>query len=76
MAVKVIELLSKPDLPPTMTTRQMGQLLGKPWRSVSSNVLTPEFERAIGSLGWRYVRGKGRGGARFERTSPDQSQAA
>jgi hypothetical protein len=41
-----------------------------PWRTVSSNVLTEEFGRALDAIGWRYVPGKGRVGSRFERTQP------
>jgi len=76
LATKVIKLLSDPLLLPVLTTRQIAKLLGKPWRSVSTKVLTPDFERAARALGWRYVSVKGRGGSRFERTTPDQVQAA
>ncbi len=49
-----------------LSTKDLGKLLGKPWRSISTNVLTTEFKRAIGALGWTYVPGKGRKGSRFE----------
>lgn len=75
-ANSVFALLGKPNMPSALTTRQLGTLLGKPWRSISSNVLTPEFEKAIGSLGWCYVPGKGRSGSRFERITLMATRAA
>jgi hypothetical protein len=73
---KVIDQLSKYDAE-ACTTRHLGQLLGKPWRELSSNLMRhPNFMDALGTLGWRYVTGKGRGGSRFERIRPDLSQAA
>ena len=72
----VIKVLSDAQLPNTVTTKQIGKLIRKPWRSVSSNVLTPELKKAIATLGWHYVPGKGRAGSRFERTLTDQAQAA
>lgn len=72
----IIKLLSNPELPPVLTTRQIGTLSGKPWRSVSSNVVTPEFREAIAALGWTYVPGRGRRQGRFVRTTPTQIQGA
>ncbi len=76
MADVVIKTLSNTQLPPVVTTKELGRLIGKPWRSVSSNALTPDFRRAIDALDWRYVPGKGRTGSRFESKTPDQAQAA
>jgi hypothetical protein len=75
-ADQVLKVLSNPELPPKLTTKELGALIGKPWRFMSTNVLTPEFERSIGSLGWRYVHRKGRGGCYFERTTPNYVLAA
>ena len=78
----VIEILSNPDLPPKLTTKDISRLIeaktGKrtPWRTVSSNVLTADFSRALEAIGWRYVPGRGRGGSHFERTQPIMIQAA
>jgi hypothetical protein len=78
----VIEILSNPDLPPKLTTKDIGRLIeaktGKrtPWRMVSSNVPTGDFSRALEAIGWRYVPGRGRGGSHFERTRPILIQAA
>lgn len=75
-ADQVLKALNNPELPPKLTTKELSALIRKPWRSVSANVLTPEFESAIGSLGWRYVHRKGRGGCYFERTTPEHALAA
>jgi hypothetical protein len=73
---KVLDQLSKYDAE-TFTTKHLGQLLRKPWRELSSNVLRqPNFTDALVTLGWCYVPGRGRGGSRFERIRPDLNQAA
>jgi hypothetical protein len=78
----LIQILSKLDLPTKLTTKDISRLMeaetGKrvPWRTVSSNVLTEDFGRALEAIGWRYVPGKGRGGSHFERIPPIQFQAA
>jgi hypothetical protein len=78
----LIQILSKPDLPTKLTTKDISRLMeietGKrvSWRTISSNVLTADFGRALEAIGWRYVPGKGRGGSHFERRPPIQSQAA
>lgn len=78
----LIEILSNPDLPSKLTSKEISKLIeaktGKrtPWRTVSSNVLTEEFGRALDAIGWRYVTGKGRGGSHFERTQQIITQAA
>jgi hypothetical protein len=59
-----------------VTTGELGELLGKSWRSVRYAVLTPEFFSALDGMGWRYVPSKGRGGGRFERTMPNEALAA
>jgi hypothetical protein len=72
-AHKVIEILNRPEIGETLTTKELGKLLGKPWRAITNKVLTPDFENALVSLGWRYVSGKGRNGSRFERVRPEHS---
>ena len=78
----LIQILSKADLPIKLTTKDISRLMeaetGKrvPWRTVSSNVLTEDFSRALEAIGWRYVPGKGRAGSHFERIPPIQFQAA
>jgi hypothetical protein len=69
LANRIIELLSNtPES--TVTTKVLGRLLGKAWRDVVGRILTPEFQRSILALGWRYVSLRGRLGSRFERTYP------
>jgi hypothetical protein len=76
-AHKVLELLCKPTLSKQITTKQIGRDLGKPWRELSSNLLKDEtFMQAVDGLGWRYVKGAGRGGSKFERMPSALSQAA
>jgi hypothetical protein len=78
----LIQILSEPDLPTKLTTKDISRLMeaetGKriPWRTMSSNVLTPDFGRALEAIGWRYVPGKGRGGSHFERILLNRPQAA
>jgi hypothetical protein len=57
----------------TLTSKALTRIIGRPWREVSRNVVTPDFLSTIAGLGWRYVSKRGRGGARFERavTSSD-----
>ena len=71
---KVIEYLSKHSLSSVITTKELQVDLRKPWRSVSSNVMTPEFERDLASLGWTYVAGLGRSGSRFVRTTTNPEE--
>jgi hypothetical protein len=50
-----------------LTSKDLSKLIGKPWRAVSRNVVTPEFLGILEARGWSYVATKGRAGARFER---------
>jgi hypothetical protein len=59
-----------------LLTSELAKELGKSWGKVSFAVLTPEFFRALGSLGWRYVSRKGRGGSYFERVVVQVALAA
>lgn len=60
----------------TISTTELGRLLGKDWRKVRFRVVTEEFLHAIGALGWRYVPGKGRRAGQFERLEPREAMAA
>jgi hypothetical protein len=53
-----------------VSTRDLPKIIGRPWREVSRNVVTPDFQNIIADMGWRYVSKRGRGGARFERVGP------
>ena len=73
---RVIETLSAHTGSTILTTAELSERLGRPWRSVSSNVLTPAFLGALEGLGWRYVSQRGRGGCRFERVVLNEAVAA
>jgi hypothetical protein len=75
LATKILTLLSSTK-EGVLSTKVLSKHLGKPWKDISSNVLTPEFLSSLVGLGWRYVSKKGRGGSRFEHTATDQTQAA
>jgi hypothetical protein len=61
---RVLSLLSNPDGTTTVSTAALD--LGKPWRKISKDVLTPTFKAALNTLGWDYVVRKGRA-AEFHR---------
>jgi hypothetical protein len=67
VADEILRILVNPDTPDRITGPEMGERLGAAWRSIS-NVMTPRFCEQLAATGWRYVRGRGRGGSRFERT--------
>jgi hypothetical protein len=74
IANRILELLTK-TAQQVLSVKEIEKLIGKPWRQISSDVLTPFFRKHIGALGWKYepVKGKvGRGkqGTRFERIAP------
>jgi len=74
-AHKVLTALSMTDADvASVKTKQLEGTIGKPWRTVSSNVLTEDFRTEMAALGWRYVTGKGRNGSSFERVV-EQRQA-
>jgi hypothetical protein len=66
LITRILGLLNKTEQR-DLTSKDIGKLIGRPWRAVSRNVLTPEFLGIIEARGWSYVSTKGRAGARFER---------
>jgi hypothetical protein len=67
-ADQLLETLSSPGLPDKLTAKELGKLMGVPWRRFSKDVMQrPEVKAAIENLGWRYVSGRGRNGSWFER---------
>jgi hypothetical protein len=72
---RVIATLSTSSVP-VVTTSELGDVLGKPWRQVRAAVLTPAFKSACEALRWRYAPGKGRLGGRFERVVASEAVAA
>jgi hypothetical protein len=72
---RILELLSK-TVERAVTAKEIQTLIGKPWRQVSSDVITPFFDKRVRALGWQYRPvtgkvGKGKLGTRFERIVPD-----
>lgn len=75
-ATKLYELLSRPGLPSSLSTKWIGQQLHKPWRDFGKNVMRRDIAlRTIANLGWHYVQGRGRGGSYFLRIT-DEGMAA
>jgi hypothetical protein len=74
--LRVLDILSKAGQPEVLTTNHIGQVLGKPWREISSNVVTDSTRKAFEGLGWKYVAKRGRGGSYFERIKADLSLVA
>src|SRR5262249_15951179 len=67
-ADKLLDILCRPGLPDTLTTKWIGQQIKTPWRNVSKHLMIIEpVQRAIAALGWRYASRKGRAGCTFER---------
>jgi hypothetical protein len=75
-AERVIKVLSNAELPPEITSLQLSKLLGRKWGTISTRVLTPEFDRSLLAVGWHYVPGRGRRVSLFRRTSMIQHKAA
>jgi hypothetical protein len=68
---KLLEILTEPDAPETISGNDIAQRLGaKTWSAVSTNLMTPNIRaQVLRNLAWDYVskRGPG-GGSRFVRT--------
>jgi hypothetical protein len=67
---KLLEVLSRPELPDPVSTKALGQMLGVAWAAVSGDIMGDETEEMLKALGWAYVRRKGPGGSWFQRTDP------
>jgi hypothetical protein len=72
---KVLEVLSRPELPDPLSTKELGQMLGVVWGDISGDVMGEETEQMLKALGWAYVSRKGRAGSTFERTDRGQRAA-
>ncbi|MDE2284326.1 MAG: hypothetical protein KGK33_06900 [Hyphomicrobiales bacterium] len=71
VATKILDYLNSTDATKILCA-DLTPIIGKPWRKISSNVLTEAFLESIGELGFRYVKvngkpKKGKLGTRFER---------
>ena len=51
----------------TVTQNEISKAVEKRWRAIAHYVMTPEFLSSIASLGWTYVKRRGRLGSYFER---------
>jgi hypothetical protein len=76
MIDKVLQRLNGETTRTVITTAEIGKLIDRDWRKVSSRMLTPAFLSALQGIGWRYVKRKGRGGCYFERLMPNVAPAA
>jgi hypothetical protein len=70
----LLEVLSNPELPNRLTTKELGERLNVKWADVSGDVISDETEKMLRALGWAYVSRRGRGGGWFEKT--DQGHRA
>jgi hypothetical protein len=78
MATKVLDLL-KATKEQALPAKELDRMLGKPWRKVSRDVITPFFKKHLAALGWEYEPvtgkvGRGKQGTRFERMVPMEHQ--
>jgi hypothetical protein len=76
-ADQLLTILSRPNLPDTLTTKRIGQQMKKPWREVGKHVMKiPEVQRAVENLGWEYKPVKGRTGGAFVKIGEEDDRAA
>jgi hypothetical protein len=78
IATKVLDLL-KATKEQALPAKELDRMLGKPWRKVSRDVITPFFKKHLAALGWEYKPvtgkvGRGKQGTRFERMVPMEHQ--
>jgi hypothetical protein len=70
-AQALIDLLSDPYQPNKITTKQISDHVGAPWREWGTAVRELDyFQKMVANLGWKYGSQAGRGGSWFERTDP------
>jgi hypothetical protein len=67
---KVLEVLTDPDVPDSISGDEMARRLGaEKWRAVSTNALTATVRKALPNIGWSYEAGRGpKGSSRFIKT--------
>jgi hypothetical protein len=68
----LLELLSDPDLPVQLSTKQVGERLGVVWGDISGRVINEETRVMLKALGWSYVSRRGPSGSVFRRLEPTQ----
>jgi hypothetical protein len=72
------EVLSRPDLPPRLPVREVGELMGIDWQKSGKHTTHHRsFEALIDRAGWSFERGTGRKGSWFVRknTTPTPGEA-
>jgi hypothetical protein len=69
---KLLEVLSRPELPDQLPTEAVGRTLGVKWAAISGDIMGDETEEMLKALGWVYVRRKGPRGSWFDRTDHRQ----
>jgi hypothetical protein len=60
-------VLSDPSLPHEIPAVDVGKFLGADWKNISSRLMSSNTNIMLNNIGWTYIRGKGRGGSRFQR---------
>jgi hypothetical protein len=61
----------------TLSSEEVGTLIGAEWRKVSGDLVKhPRFEAVVAKAGFRYVPGKGRRRSRFDRIEPPSAPIA
>jgi len=66
----LIEMLSAPRSTTIITTKEIGDRVGVPWRRWSKEALdNPSLQAVLMTTAWKYVPVPGRAGGRFERTT-------
>jgi hypothetical protein len=72
---RLLEVLSNPELPHRVTTKEIGERLKIKWADVSGDIMTDETAEMLKALGWAYVPRRGRGGSSFERIETQEHRA-
>ena len=65
---RLLRYLSTAELPSRLSTKQIGDYFGRPWRSIAGDITRQrDFDTLLSNAGWSYVSKRGRTGAYFER---------
>jgi hypothetical protein len=70
---QLLEVLSNPELPDRLSTKEVGIRLGAKWADVSKDIMSSEgTHQMLKALGWAYVSRRGPHGSWFERIGQGQ----
>jgi hypothetical protein len=65
---RLIRYLSTAGLPSAVSTKQISDHFGRPWRSIAGDITRQrDFDTLLCNAGWSYISKRGRTGAYFER---------